>query len=600
VDTSYPLWALTKKLYKTTLGTKEKKILGKQLRCLKCDDTPSVSSGRFTYGNHDGLGTAQTKRAIRLGSAVSDEWDINSTNVGGGSVAIGFAYSGGPGPKAIGAESIAFGGGSLATGELSFALGSNANAIGVRSITIGHNNAQLETGGTSSVTLFAGMGSGSNAITHGNGILALLTDGATDFTGEDQTIMGAGMTSDSSNDSRLLTVGNGFGGSSDALTILKNGQTGIGIDNFEANTNNNIFQVGDGLTGVIGYVDNGTGNWVAVSDERKKRNISDLTYGLDEINALRPVSFDYKRNGEHTIGFLAQQVKGIIPEAVSGSDAEGYGMSYSTLVPAVVRGVQELSVKTDINTGSINEILGNQSDSLNTLNTTITNIQNQGSSVEDMLDLLNTNDQNFLTQFNTLLDSVAVQQDSISELLATLSDLRLDVESLTARVATLEQNQKKELTGRVKIKKGDTKATIDFASNFGADPIITLTPYNFVDGKYAVSNLSKSGFEIKLSVEQDESVAFDWRAVEASSDDSSSDSSGGGSGDSSDSSDDSGSNDDASDTPPAPTPEPTPETEPTSGSTEGDGTDTNTGSNSGSGDNSDAPVDSGSSTAPTE
>lgn len=145
---------------------------------------------------------------------------------------------------------------------------------------------------------------------------------------------------------RLFTVGNGAvsGLESDAFTILKNGETGIGIDNFETNTNGNIFQVGDGTTNIIGYVDDITGNWVAVSDERKKDNIEDLSYGLPELIKLRPTSFNYKRNGEHTIGFIAQEVLPVIPEAVYGTELEGYGMSYATLTPVIVKAIQEMNL----------------------------------------------------------------------------------------------------------------------------------------------------------------------------------------------------------------------------------------------------------------
>jgi hypothetical protein len=150
---------------------------------------------------------------------------------------------------------------------------------------------------------------------------------------------------------RLFIIGNGSSGSrSDAFTILKNGDTGIGIDNFETYTNGNIFQVGDGTNSIIGYVDDATGNWVAVSDERKKENITDLSYGLNEVLQLRPTSFNYKRNGEHTIGFLAQQVLPIIPEAVYGTESEGYGMSYTTLTPVLVKAIQEMNLNVvDLN-----------------------------------------------------------------------------------------------------------------------------------------------------------------------------------------------------------------------------------------------------------
>lgn len=156
---------------------------------------------------------------------------------------------------------------------------------------------------------------------------------------------------------RLVNIGNGDGApllgpqdNSDAFTILKNGDTGIGIDNFETYTNGNIFQVGDGTNSIIGYVDDATGNWVAVSDERKKENITDLSYGLNEVLQLRPTSFNYKRNGEHTIGFLAQQVLPIIPEAVYGTESEGYGMSYTTLTPVLVKAIQEMNLNVvDLN-----------------------------------------------------------------------------------------------------------------------------------------------------------------------------------------------------------------------------------------------------------
>ena len=156
---------------------------------------------------------------------------------------------------------------------------------------------------------------------------------------------------------RLFSIGNGdsdpldltgmgvWDDTSDAFTILKNGDMGLALDNFEANTNGEPLQVGDGTTGLIAYVDGATGNWMAVSDERKKQNITDLSYGLDTINQLRPVSFDYIRNNEHTIGFLAQEVLQYIPESVGGSDEKGYSMSYSTITPVLVNAVQELDMK---------------------------------------------------------------------------------------------------------------------------------------------------------------------------------------------------------------------------------------------------------------
>ena len=331
------------------------------------NDIPGTEQNMFyfNYGNHDGLGTAQTKRAIRLGSVSNNEADINSLNVGDKSVAIGFAFStfGVDGPIASGFGSTAFGAGSVAsnTNTTAFNLGqaTGVNAIafggvasGQYAFTFGYRNntapySDTQAIGTSSYA-FGGSSQarGDESVTLGTDLEAYSFNEIV-LGRENTSYIPSNTATFSTHDGdRLFTLANGggFGTPSDALTILKNGQTGIAIDNFETNTNGNIFQVGDGNTGIIGYVDNGTGNWVAVSDERKKDNITDLSYGLDQVLQLRPTSFNYKRNNEHTIGFIAQQVLPIIPEAVYGTESEGYGMSYATLTPVLVKAIQEMNL----------------------------------------------------------------------------------------------------------------------------------------------------------------------------------------------------------------------------------------------------------------
>jgi hypothetical protein len=297
------------------------------------NDNPGTEQNMFyfNYGNHDGLGGAQTKRAIRLGSAVDNEWDINSANVGNRSIAIGFGNdnTGDIAPIADGLYSIAIGQGAVASGNLSKAFGYGNVASGQYSTAFG-------VGSVASGTYSISFGFNTSApsfleTAFGTTNTAYIPQSVDSFDPAD----------------RLLSIGNGIGigSESDAFTILKNGQTGIAIDNFEANTNGNIFQVGDGGTSVIGYVDTGTGAWVAVSDARKKNTIKDLSYGLDTILALSPKSYIMNESGEHSIGFLAQDVLSIVPEAVFGSESKGYGMSYATLVPVTVKAIQQLNLK---------------------------------------------------------------------------------------------------------------------------------------------------------------------------------------------------------------------------------------------------------------
>jgi len=63
----------------------------------------------------------------------------------------------------------------------------------------------------------------------------------------------------------------------------------------------------------------GGGSWGAISDSRLKINITPLVGALEKINSLNPVSYDWKivKENEPTVGFIAQDVQKILPNAVT-------------------------------------------------------------------------------------------------------------------------------------------------------------------------------------------------------------------------------------------------------------------------------------------
>lgn len=122
------------------------------------------------------------------------------------------------------------------------------------------------------------------------------------------------------------------------------GSIGVAISDFDTNTNGSVFQVGDGGTNVIGWVAQ-DGSWTNGSDVRIKKNIRNLPYGLDTILALEPKEYEYTRNNQTSIGFIAQDVLEILPEVVSGSEDTSYGISYSSFTPVLVKAIQELNNK---------------------------------------------------------------------------------------------------------------------------------------------------------------------------------------------------------------------------------------------------------------
>lgn len=114
------------------------------------------------------------------------------------------------------------------------------------------------------------------------------------------------------------------------------------------------------------------------SDRRLKQNENLLPYGLAEINQLQPKTFEWNRaTGRTELGFIAQDVAHVLPEAVDGKkypyqwqmDSEGnpkfdkdgnpvlrldddgnpiermLGLNYNGIVATLVKAVQELSAK---------------------------------------------------------------------------------------------------------------------------------------------------------------------------------------------------------------------------------------------------------------
>jgi hypothetical protein len=113
------------------------------------------------------------------------------------------------------------------------------------------------------------------------------------------------------------------------------------------------FEGADATEGYIGNVGT-TLTLVDASDERRKQNITDYSKGLQEILALRPVDFEWKGSGEAGYGFIAQEVRAVVPEAVSvideserGGFSDAHYVGIPLLIPAMVKAIQELSAKLD-------------------------------------------------------------------------------------------------------------------------------------------------------------------------------------------------------------------------------------------------------------
>ena len=101
----------------------------------------------------------------------------------------------------------------------------------------------------------------------------------------------------------------------------------------------------------------------SLSDRRTKTQISAISYGLNEVNELNPVTFFFNGDTSNKLyGFIAQDVQSILPELVSESSNKAEdGTSYLTLkmgdmLPVLVKAIQELKAINDTQAETINAL----------------------------------------------------------------------------------------------------------------------------------------------------------------------------------------------------------------------------------------------------
>ena len=87
------------------------------------------------------------------------------------------------------------------------------------------------------------------------------------------------------------------------------------------------------------------------SDARLKENVSTITDGIDVLNRMRAVEFDWidEDDAPRTRGFIAQEMVDVAPESVSG-DPDGeimMGMDYGRITPVIVAALQEAITKIE-------------------------------------------------------------------------------------------------------------------------------------------------------------------------------------------------------------------------------------------------------------
>jgi hypothetical protein len=83
------------------------------------------------------------------------------------------------------------------------------------------------------------------------------------------------------------------------------------------------------------------------SDERLKDNIETIDGGLERVQELRGVSFNWTNQEDKTLGFIAQEIKEVLPEVVKEDNKGFYQVDYSAVVPVLVEAIKDLKAEIE-------------------------------------------------------------------------------------------------------------------------------------------------------------------------------------------------------------------------------------------------------------
>ncbi len=82
-------------------------------------------------------------------------------------------------------------------------------------------------------------------------------------------------------------------------------------------------------------------NVVESSDRRLKKDIRTVDNALDKVLAMNGVRYKLKKNDKQDIGFIAQELKTVLPDLVYGREEGSYSVRYTGIIPVLVEAMKE-------------------------------------------------------------------------------------------------------------------------------------------------------------------------------------------------------------------------------------------------------------------
>jgi hypothetical protein len=302
-------------------------------------------SGGFTWNTPGGGGGSASSATPTTEGVVYGQTDTSNAGLGKD---INLSY--GINNVAIGsnAKTEAYQYGQPADANQATAVGSMAGALGDNSVAIGAN---ASADNSSSAVGYGASALGGEGVAFGKNASASVYQATAIGSSASASLSAIAIGANAIAADNEIVIGNDF---QNALKV-----PGVGLDTTTAADG----QVptwsatgGSFGTGAFTWADPST----LLSDERDKTNIQPLNVGLEFVNTLKPVTFDWNRRdgineGVSDFGFIAQDLAAA-EDAIdmhetlgltNREDPEKLLASYSKLVPILVQAVKDLSNEVD-------------------------------------------------------------------------------------------------------------------------------------------------------------------------------------------------------------------------------------------------------------
>jgi hypothetical protein len=89
------------------------------------------------------------------------------------------------------------------------------------------------------------------------------------------------------------------------------------------------------------------------SDVKLKENIVTITNAVDTVKKLRGVEYDWKDNGHHSMGLVAQELEKVLPYLVHENE-NVKSVMYSNMIGLLIEAIKEQQIQIDELKGKIN------------------------------------------------------------------------------------------------------------------------------------------------------------------------------------------------------------------------------------------------------